>query len=334
MSSTSIGDLSQSFLFQRRSVALRQDLTRLTDELSSGKVSDVRQVLAGNHNYLTGLERSLEVLQGFKVANTEASYLTAAMQLSLDRVQDFGGQLGLDLILASGGPVGVISGNPSENAKTQLQGMVSSLNDDIAGRSLFAGVATNRTPLPDADLLIDQVRTAVSGLTTPEDIMTAAKAWFADPAGFDAISYTGSAIALAPFSLSETENVSLDIKANDTALKDLLMHTAVAALADDPALGLTVNQKSELFGLTGIGLQSNQDQLTSLRARIGFTQERIEMISARNESEETSIEFARNALLLADPFETATTLENVQFHLQSLYSVTVRSSQLSLVNYL
>lgn len=334
MSSTSIGDLSQSFLFQRRSVALRQDLTRLTDELSSGKVSDVRQVLAGNHNYLTGLERSLEVLQGFKVANTEASYLTAAMQLSLDRVQDFGGQLGLDLILASGGPVGVISGTPSENARTQLQGMVSSLNDDIAGRSLFAGVATNRTPLPNADILIDQVRTAISGQTTPADIMAAAKAWFADPAGFDAVSYTGSATALAPFSLSETENVSLDIKANDTALKDLLMHTALAALADDPALGLNVNQKSELFGLTGIGLQSNQDQLTSLRARIGFTQERIEMISARNESEETSIEFARNALLLADPFETATTLENVQFHLQSLYSVTVRSSQLSLVNYL
>lgn len=334
MSSTSIGDLSQSFLFQRRSVALRQDLNRLTDELSSGKVSDVRQVLAGNHNYLTGLERSLEVLQGFSVANTEASYLTEAMQLSLGRVQDFGGQLGLDLILASGGPVGVISGNPAENAKTQLQGIVSSLNDDIAGRSLFAGVATNRTPLPSAGDLIDQLRTAIAGETTPEGMMTAAEAWFADPAGFDALSYTGSMTALAPFSLSETERVSLDVKANDPALKNLLMHTTLAALADDASFGLSVGQKSELFGLTGIGLQSNQDSLTSLRASIGFTQERIEMISARNEAEETSIEFARNALLLADPFDTATALENVQFHLQSLYSVTVRSSQLSLVNYL
>jgi flagellar hook-associated protein 3 FlgL len=139
---------------------------------------------------------------------------------------------------------------------------------------------------------------------------------------------------LAPFSLSETERVSLDIRANDPVLKDLLMNAAVAALADDPAFGLTVPQQSELFGLAGLGLQSNLDQLPDLRSRIGFTEARIEMIASRNQAEETSTEVARNALLLADPFQTATELENVQFQLQALYSVTVRSSQLSLVNFL
>lgn len=334
MTSTSLGDLAQSFMLQRRSVALRQDLTRLTDELSSGKVADVRQVLDGNHNYLTGLERSLEVLNGYSVANAEATYFTGAMQTSLERVQDFGGALGLDLLLASGGPIGVTSGNPSENAQTQLQGIINSLNSDIAGRSLFAGTATNTTPLPDADTLITQLRTAVTGQTTPEDILAAAETWFADPAGFDAMTYSGSTTALAPMVLSDTERVALDVRANDDAIKDLLMHTAIAALADDPALGLDVPTQADLFGLTGIGLQSNQDQLTSLRSSIGFVEERIEMISARNQAEETSMEFARNALLAADPFETATELESVQFHLQSLYAVTVRSSQLSLVNFL
>jgi flagellar hook-associated protein 3 FlgL len=334
MSSSSIGDLSQSFLFQRRSVELRRDLSRLTDELSSGKVADVRNVLAGNHNYLTGLERSIETLKGYSVANSEAAYLTGAMQLSLERVQGFGGQLGLDLVLASGGPIGVVVGNPSENARTQLQGIVSSLNDDVAGRSLFGGTATNRPPLQNADSLISQLRTAVSGQTTPADIMAAAELWFADPLGFDSLVYSGSFNSLAPFSLSETEMASLDVKANDPAIKNLLMHTAVAALADDPVLGLDVNARSELFGMAGLGLQSNQDQIVSLRSRIGFVEERIEMIGVRNQAEETSNEFARNALLSADPFETATELENVQFYLQSLYSVTVRSSQLSLVNFL
>ena len=60
----------------------------------------------------------------------------------------------------------------------------------------------------------------------------------------------------------------------------------------------------------------------------------MELISARNEAEETSLEFARNSLLAADPFETATELENVQFYLQSLYTVTARNSQLNLVNFL
>lgn len=334
MKSTSLGDLAQSFMLQRRSVALRQDLTRLTDELSSGKVADVRQVLSGNHNYLTGLERSLEVLQGYSVANTEAGYLTGAMQDSLERVQEYGSQLGLDLLLASGGPLGVVSGNPAENAMTQLQGIINSLNDDVAGLSLFAGTATDSAPLPDAETLVGFVRTAIAGQPTPEDALAAAETWFNDPAGFDTLAYSGSTTALAPFALSDTERVSLDIRADDDAIKDLLMHITVAALGDDPALGFGVEEQSELFGLTGIGLQSNQDQLTSLRASIGFVEERIEMISARNQAEETSMEFARNALLAADPFETATELESVQFHLQSLYSVTVRSSQLNLVNFL
>lgn len=334
MNSVSLGDLSQSFMMQRRSVALREAMGKLTEELSTGKVSDLKQVLSGNHNYLSDLERSLVVLQGYSVANSEAAYLTASMQASLTRVQDFAGQLGLDLILAGGGPVGVIAGSPSENAKTQLQGMMNSLNSDIAGRGLFSGAATDQPALPNADTLIDELRTVVAGAGSPEDILATAENWFMDPAGFDTVIYSGSDTSLAPFSLSDTERVSLDIRANDPALKQALLLTAVAALADDPTLALSVAQQSELFGTVGLELQSNQDKLTDLRSGIGVVEARIEMISIRNQAEETSIEFARNALLLADPFETATELENVQFQLQGLYSVTVRSSQLSLVNFL
>lgn len=334
MTSISLGDLAQSFMLQRRSVSLREEISRLTDEMSSGQVADVREVLSGNHNYLTGLERSMEVLEGYSVANAEATYFTGAMQGALERVQTFGGELGLDLILAGGGPTGATSGNSADNARIQLQGVINSLNGDIAGRSLFAGTATDQAPLPSAEDLMAQVLTVVTGQTTPQDIVSAAETWFADPAGFDATAYAGSTTAMAPFSLSDTERVTLDVRADDGAIKELLLHITVAALADDPALGLGVQEKSELFGINGIGLQSNQDQLTSLRAEIGFTEERISLIAARNQAEETSMAFARNSLLEADPFETATELESVQFHLQSLYAVTVRSSQLSLVNFL
>lgn len=334
MSSVSLGDLSQSFMLQKRSVSLRNDMSRLTDELSSGRVTDVREILSGNHNYLSELERSMEVLQGYSVANSEAGYFTASMQASLDRVQDFTGQLGLDLILVGQGPIGVVSGSPSENAKTQLEGMISSLNTDIAGRSLFAGTATDQAPLASADTLIDELRIAVAGATTPEDIVTAAETWFSDPAGFDALIYRGSDTALAPFALSDSERVSLDIRANDPAVKNALMNTALAALTADPSLGLSVLDQTELFGSLGLALQSNQSELTDLRARIGYTEARIEMIAVRNQAEETTAEFARNELLSADPFETATRLESVQFQLQALYSVTVKSSQLSLVNFL
>ncbi len=334
MSSVSLGDLAHSFMLQRRSVALREDLYKLTDELSSGRVSDVREVLAGNHNYLSGLERSLEILDGYSVATTEAAYFTEAMQDSLDRVQEFSAQLGIDLIMASGGPVGVVSSSPSENAETQLDTVIKALNGTIAGRGLFAGTTTDGIAMEDAETLLNALSVAIAGQTTPEDIMTAADTWFDDPAGFDAVIYTGSDTALAPFVLSETERISLDIRANDPTLKEILKNISVAALTSDPALGLTVAEQSELYGITGLNLQSGQDQLTNLRSRIGLTEARIEQISVRNQAEETTTEFARNSLIEADPFETATNLESVQFQLQSLYSVTVRNSQLSLVNFL
>lgn len=334
MSSVSLGDLSQSFMLQRRSVELRQELSRLTDELSSGQVADIKEVLSGNHTYLSSLERSLEVLEGYNVATTESAYFTATMQTSLDRVQDFAGQLGLDLILASSGPVGIVAGSPAQNANSQLEGMINSLNADIAGRSLFSGTSTDSPPFTDAQTLIDELRLVVAGQPTPGDILTAAEAWFADPLGFDDIIYQGSDTAFAPFVLSETERVSLDVRANDPAIKNVLMFTALAALSEDPALALSVQQRDELFEIAGLGLQSNQDQITDVRSRIGIAEARIETIAVRNEAEKTSIEAARNSLIIADPFETATQLENVQFQLQGLYQVTVRSSQLSLVNFL
>jgi flagellar hook-associated protein 3 FlgL len=334
MSANSLGDLAQSFMLQRRSVSLRSDMAKLTDELSSGRVADIKEVLSGNHSFLTGLERSLEVLKGYNVAAQEATILTASMQTSLERVQNASSQLGLDLILAGGGPLGVVAAAPSENARFQLDSILNTLNDDVAGRSLFAGAATNTVPLPDTDTLIGLVRAEVVGQTTPEDILAAARAWFYDPAGFDAVAYQGSNTALAPFALSETEEVVIDVRATDDAIKETLLHVTVAALADDAGLNLSVPEQSQLFGLTGIGLQSSQDQFTALRAKVGFTEERIDVIKARNAAEEVGSEFARNQLLAVDPFETATTLESVQFHLQSLYSVTVRSSQLSLVNFL
>jgi len=334
MSSVSLGDLSQSFMLQRRSVELRQEMSRLTDELSSGQVSDMKEVLSGNHTYLSSLERSLELLEGFNVATTEAAYLTSTMQSSLDRVQDFAGQLGLDLILASSGPVGIVAGSPAQNATSQLEGMINSLNYNIAGQSLFSGISTDTPPLADAQTLIDELRLVVAGQPTPADILTAAETWFADPLGFDDIIYEGSGTSIAPFVLSDTERVSLDIRANDPAIKNVLMYTALAALSEDPALGLSVPQRDELFEITGLGLQTNQDQVTDVRSRIGIVEARIETISVRNEAEKTSIEAARNSLILADPFETATQLESVQFQLQGLYQVTVRSSQLSLVNFL
>ncbi len=126
----------------------------------------------------------------------------------------------------------------------------------------------------------------------------------------------------------------MDIKAIDPDLRQVILFTTIAALADDTVLGFDTLTQAELFRETGQALLVAQDDVISLRADVGFVEARVEKIVTRNEAERTSLEFARAGLIEADPFDTATKLEAAQFQLQSLYSVTVRNAQLRFVNFL
>ena len=90
----------------------------------------------------------------------------------------------------------------------------------------------------------------------------------------------------------------------------------------------------ELAGLAGAGLLSGQNQLTGIRANLGFAESRIDQSIARIEAGVASLSIARRDLVSVDPFETATELENVQFQLESIYTLTARTSRLTLLNFL
>ncbi len=334
MSVTTLGDLSSSYALRQRNVALRQQIDRLTNELATGQVGDVRDVLAGNYSYLTNIERRSSILEGYGVATAEAGLYADAMQNALGTFNTFASDLSFSLLTTGNSAVGVpgtVMGAEAENA---LNGMIGAINTKAAGRYLFSGVATDRPPLANADAIMTGLRTAVAGATTPDDILASAEAWFNDPAGFEAAFYSGGTAAIAPFNLSNTESVTLDVRAIDPKLVETLRFTAVAALASDPASGLSDQEQAELFSKAGQGLLTAQDNIVALRADVGFAENQIDKVAARNAAEETSLEFAKIALLEIDPFEAATRLEEAQFQLQSLYSVTVKMSQLSLVNFL
>ncbi len=139
---------------------------------------------------------------------------------------------------------------------------------------------------------------------------------------------------MSPFQLSESEALTVDIKATNPELKDTLKNLAIAAIAADKTLTVNNTERSALLLAAGEGMLRNQDGLTSLRAQIGFAEARIDSMATRNASESVSLEYAKGTLLAADPYDTATRLGEVQFQLQSLYAVTVKTSQLSLVNFL
>ena len=333
MNNVSFGDLAQSFLFQRRGVALRTEMSKLTDELASGQVSDVRSVLAGNYSYLSDLERDIKTTGAYGIAATEVRQYATGVQEAMERLQTAGSDLGTSLLNVSQSPLWPAVAQGAELAKGQLNMMLAALNSDLAGRNLFAGTATDVEPLNNMDTLLSALEVALAGAGTPQDIRDAAQDWFDDPAGFEATMYNGSNDSLAPFQLSRDETVQIDIRATDPAFKRLLMNTALAALADSAALAWDQGTMSAVFSDAGVGLINNSEQIVALRGRVGAIEERIEKLTARNAAQATSLEFARGDLLGADPFETATRLESVRFQLEGLYTVTARLSDLALVNF-
>ncbi|MGB5865952.1 MAG: flagellin [Sulfitobacter sp.] len=330
----SSGDLAQSFSMQTRNTALKQDIQRLTEELSSGRIADVRQAVGGNTAYVNDLERSLTKLDGYGLATVEAGQLADGMQTALSRI----GTLNIDfrstLLSSSNSGLDLDAQNVLSEARNALDGVIGALNTSIAGRMIFAGTATETRPVASSETLRTSLSAAVAGAGSVDDILAAAQNWFDDPAGYGTIGYLGSNTALSPITLSDTETTQIDVRGDNPKVQDMLRHLAIISLAGDPALGLSQVQQKELIQKTTGGVFAAVDAMTSLQAEVGLSEHRIEAASVRQSAERSSLEIARSNLLSSDPFQTATELEQVQFQLQSLYAITSRMSQLSLVNFL
>jgi flagellar hook-associated protein 3 FlgL len=334
MNMTSIGDLAQNLMLRHRSVELKQTISTLSQELSSGQVSDVSARLGDDFSYLSDINRNLARLDGYAIASSEAAYFANASQLSLERLHDLSSSLSSTMLSNTPSGLHPVGQNIGAQARSGLESAISALNASAGGRSLFAGTATDQKPLASADVMMAELEILVAGLGSAAAVETAVTDWFADPAGFKAVMYRGSDDTLAPIQIGSGEEVSLSLKADDEVFRDVMRNLALAALAGDQTIGLDKSTQADLFELAGVGLLGNNDRLTGVRADLGFAEARIEESGIRNASARTGLEYARNALLEADPFETAVKLEEAQFQLESLYTVTVRSSQLSLLNFL
>ena len=74
--------------------------------------------------------------------------------------------------------------------------------------------------------------------------------------------------------------------------------------------------------------------LTTLQAKVGFTEEKVSLVIAENAAEVTAFGLARNELVLADPFDTASRIQALQLQLETHFAATARLSELSLLRFI
>ncbi len=334
MSVNSIGDLSMAFALRQRNTELKGDIQQFSQELSTGVTADLAEHLGGSYSRLTSIERDIRVLDGYSISIAEAQQYTDVVQARLTQIVDISSDFSNDLITANASQGAAARVALSDEARLHFDTIVDSLNSQSAGRSLFAGDATDQPALVDSATILAEIDTVISGLTSAGDIATAIDNWFTDPAGFDTFAYQGSSSGIAPFKMSDTVSVEVDLRANDASLKEVLQFLAAAAAADGAAVSLPQDEKDELIRTAAEGLLNAQGLIVSKQSKIGLAQEQIDGWSARTKTEQIGMEYAKGALLAVDPYETTTRLTAAQFQLESLYAVTVRLSEMSLVNFL
>ncbi|SIO49737.1 flagellar hook-associated protein 3 FlgL [Rhodovulum sp. ES.010] len=336
MSFVSIGDLARSFNLRNHTAEIKARLDRLGEEVTTGQTTDPAGRLRGDFRSLGAIDRSLKVMDSYDLATKEAALTTDAMQLTLARISDAATTLSPSLLDASTMHSAQTVEALGKDAREWFELSVASLNNQTAGRSLFAGAATDSRALASGEDMLAAIQTSITGLTQAEDVLTAIDAWFDTPGGaFESSGYLGSDLPTGKVRLNDSHSMQLDVTAADPEIRDALKAFATAAVLSDPTvLAGDLSERSELAGAAGERMMSSNGGLIDLMAEVGIAQSRIEEIGTENAANRNLLDLARADMLAVDQYEAASDLQAVQVQLETVYTVTARLSRLSLADYL
>ena len=249
---SSIADLTSLSYSARRSVELKTQIADLTQELSSGRVKDVSRHLGSDLGVYAEIESRFVSLSAYEGSAAEATLLSDAMQSTVSQLSETSNRLSRDFLSTASSGLPVARDQLVSTAQTELDMILSSLNMTIAGRSVFAGIDSEISPLEDGDTLLTALRTEVSGAASVSDVISRVDAWFDDPAGFDAVMYNASAVPRSGIPIAENTEVAFDLLGNDPAFKLLIKQTAIGALSGEAGISLTSTERLDLIKEAGV----------------------------------------------------------------------------------
>jgi flagellar hook-associated protein 3 FlgL len=332
MTRISVGDASLTNILARQGADLRGQVQRASQEVATGRHTDIGHALRGDVSPLLAIDASLSRLQAYKSTTTDAAFQVATQQSAIAGLSSLAGGITTTLMGSRDFTTPAQLNTVAADARGRLASAIGLLNTQASGRAVFSGVATDTVPLGAPDDMLAALELAAVGSSTAGQVVAAVTTWFADPLGFETF-YQGGA-SLTPAPISPGEAADLSTTALDPTIRDTLAGFAMAALIDRGALAGNADERARLAQTAGQTLHRTEDARITLAARIGAVEAQVEAARTRNVAEETALGILRSDIGSVDPYEAATRLETVRTQLESLYLVTARVSRLSLVEYI
>lgn len=330
MTSISIGDLARHLVLQQGAGRAKTELNRLAQELASGRKVDPAQGVRGNFSPLAAIDSHLAQIKGWQSASSALGLRLRGMQSALGALDAIGQSQSEALLRAAGtnqpGLVDLAAGDALEHLDTAL-GL---LNTTAGGQSVFAGTSSDRPALGGLETLLDTVLPLAGAAATPQAAMAAIRDWFDDPAGFATTLYQGGA-EQPRIAVGQGSTLAAGFTANAEPLRELLIGLTGAALLDRGLFSNDPLARQKMIGAAGEVLAGNAEPRATLAAGLGLVEYRLAQTETRNSSEAAVLDQTRNAILAADPFDTATNLEQAETQLSLIHVLTARLQGLSLL---
>jgi len=332
---TGVSNLSSHMQMARTNTQAKLAMNSAGQEVSSGRKSDLIKATGGDFGPLFAIERSLSQLDMRAQTIKDAGAKAAASQLNMENFQNTLADYGTDLL----GAVGINSQSQAfsiaSSARGALDRMVSSLNAQYAGQSLFAGAAVDGPAVVDAATMYADIKALTMAAPDSLTAIAAIDDYFFNPAGgFATTGFTGSTLNAPGAELADGEVVDYSLRGDDLAIRQALRNVTMTAIAANSDHGGSAIDGMNLLKEAAQGAISTEDGLIGLREGLGHVEAQIDTAAARNTAESSAFEINRNAILAADPYEAATRFQALEGQMEAIYLMTSRLSSMRLQNYL
>lgn len=334
MTLSSIGDMRQHLAMARNTTQLKMRLNMLTDALSTGEIRDKVRAMGGETARLDDIDRHLKLADAHLRATVGTAQKLNMTQQVLESVDDIRNTLTQAFLPVNATSTDAERAAAASRARVSIGSILSQLNIRYGDESLLAGNATDSAAVADEATLMADIGASLAGAVTAQDVIDTITAYFDTPGGgFETNIYLGDTGTVErPIGLNET--VRVDARADDPALRSILAATVMAAVVDAGFVALTGEEEARLIREAGTQMLTAAKPLADMRGRIAGAEQLVEEARVRAQASEAAFTIARNDLVAADPYETATELQAVQVQLETHYVLTARLARLSLTEYL
>lgn len=337
--------ISQAMRYQM--LRMQGDLTKANTEVVTGRVADVGLTLGSRTGVAVSFHREVDRLKGLIDSNSFAATRLEATQVGLKEMTDEASKLMSALTTAL-----ATSSNPSiarQEADAVLGALTSTLNTNLNGEYLFAGINTDVKPLNDFNdpaspnrVAFDAAFVAHFGFASDHanaaNISKADMSAFLDTVesqflggGWNTLWSTATDQQInSRITLTETSQTS--VSANISGFRKLAMAASVVSATFDGPLGEAARAAVLERSLALLG--QSMTELSSQQGITGVTEQRIERA---NERMTMQINLMTNSLYDmegVDEYEASTRVAGLMAQIEISYSITSRMQQLSLLKFL